>query len=64
MSPHVDKLFDRGWISFSDEGEILCANDDVKDIMRIWELDTTKNVGNFNKKQKSYLAYHRNKFNL
>lgn len=64
LSPHVDKLFDRGWISFTDDGEILCANDEVKNTMRIWGLDIERRVGSFNRKQKEYLAFHRNKFNL
>ena len=29
FAPHVDRLFDKGWISFSDQGEILCANDGI-----------------------------------
>ncbi|WP_207799729.1 HNH endonuclease [Candidatus Cryosericum hinesii] len=59
FAPHVDKLFDGGWISFSDAGEILCANDAVREIMRTWGLRTDRNVGRFNAKQKEYLAYHR-----
>lgn len=64
LSPHADKLFDRGWISFSDDGKILCQNEDIENLMKIWGLDYTKSVGNFNDKQKSYLAYHREKYNF
>ena len=59
LAPHVDKLFDGGWISFSDAGEILCANDTVREIMHTWGLRTDRNVGRFNAKQEAYLAYHR-----
>jgi putative restriction endonuclease len=24
LSPHVDRLFDRGWITFKSTGDILC----------------------------------------
>jgi len=59
LAPHVDKLFDGGWISFSDAGDILCANDTVREIMHTWGLRTEGSVGTFNVKQKAYLAYHR-----
>ena len=32
LSPHVDKLFDKGYISFTDDGKVLCANETVKGI--------------------------------
>lgn len=59
LSPHVDKLFDRGWISFSDKGEVLCANGNIRRIMMLWGLDPDKNIGKFNMKQKKYLSFHR-----
>ncbi len=30
LAPHVDRLFDRGWISFSDNGTLLIADDNIK----------------------------------
>jgi len=59
LAPHADKLFDGGWISFSDAGDILSANDTVREIMHMWGLRTEGSVGTFNVKQKAYLAYHR-----
>lgn len=59
LSPHVDKLFDRGWISFSDDGTVLCANIEIRRTMTLWGLNPDQNVGRFNKKQKEYLAFHR-----
>lgn len=58
LSPHIDCLFDRGWISFTDSGDILIANDSVSRIMESWNVKT-KNVGPFNKKQCYYLEHHR-----
>ncbi|QNN41502.1 MrcB family domain-containing protein [Pedobacter roseus] len=60
LSPHVDKLFDKGFISFSDNGEVL-IKDEAKDIFKNWNLQET-NVGSFNKKQQEYLAYHRKQY--
>ncbi len=59
LSPHVDKLFDKGWISFTDNGEIICANIIVEEIMEMWNLDVDAFVGDFNEQQQNYLAYHR-----
>ena len=60
LSPHVDKLFDKGFISFSDDGEVLIKNE-AKDIFKSWNLKKS-NVGSFNKQQQKYLAYHRNQY--
>jgi len=60
LSPHVDKLFDRGFISFEDNGSIIFANDGIVSIYLNWGLDQHKNVGKFKRKQKEYLQYHRN----
>jgi putative restriction endonuclease len=59
MSPHVDKLFDKGWISFSDDGKLLVAGRDIRSILAIWAIDEHRRVGNFSKHQKRYLEYHR-----
>jgi hypothetical protein len=59
LSPHVDRLFDRGWISFTDEGRVLCANANVRGIMEQWGLDPDSYLGTFNKRQREYLAFHR-----
>lgn len=59
LSPHVDRLFDAGLISFADNGKILCASDAVRKVMRRWGLDPELNVGLFNSAQKRYLSFHR-----
>lgn len=59
LSPHADRLFDRGWISFQDNGDILCATALIAGLMRAWGLDPCANVGAFSDQQKAYLTYHR-----
>ena len=61
MSPHVDKLFDRGWISFADDGRILIGDRNIRSILSTWAIDGNKRVGTFSKYQKGYLEYHRDK---
>jgi len=59
LSPHVDHLFDRGFVSFSDTGEILVSKKLPTTILERWSLDVQKNVGIFNEEQKNYLSHHR-----
>ncbi|MEK6482016.1 HNH endonuclease [Catalinimonas sp. 4WD22] len=57
LSPHVDRLFDKGWISFTDEGEMLIA-EEVRPIIEQWKVPTHTS-DSFRANQKSYLKYHR-----
>ncbi|WP_343739596.1 HNH endonuclease signature motif containing protein [Delftia tsuruhatensis] len=59
LSPHVDRLFDRHLISFTDEGQIITAGAWVIDAMFAWGLDHRVNVGAFSPHQCKYLAIHR-----
>ncbi len=62
FSPTIDKLFDKGFISFSDEGNLL-VNPDFNE-SNLLKLGIDKNIVriNFNTLQKSYLAKHREIF--
>ena len=61
LSPSIDRLFDRGFISFSDDGELLMSP--VADRSEIAKLgvptEDVCDVGPFSEKQREYLAYHR-----
>ena len=59
LSPHIDRLFDKGYISFNDNGDLLISRLTNQDVLKKWRIDAIKNVGSFNEKQKSYLLYHR-----
>jgi putative restriction endonuclease len=61
LTPTIDHLFDRGFISFEDRGRLLISP--VADLeslarMRI-PLDEPLNVGPFTAGQRQYLEYHR-----
>ncbi|MNW22086.1 hypothetical protein D3C71_2233760 [compost metagenome] len=58
LAPHVDKLFDRGWISFEDDGSVLMAAE-AKAVLAAWGLDDLRNVGKFRNDQKPFLEHHR-----
>lgn len=59
LSPHIDKLFDKGWISFSNDGRLLFSNDKILPILKIWSIDFHISIGTFTDQQKVYLNYHR-----
>lgn len=59
LSPHVDKLFDKGYITFSETGNILLASERLLNVLKSWTLDHKKHIGNFSDHQQQYLEYHR-----
>lgn len=63
LTPSADYLFDRGFISFSDGGELLLSESIAEsDLLRLGIQK--KNVGSFLTTQKMYLNYHRNNIYL
>ena len=58
LSPHVDHLFDRGYISFKGSGVLLISKELNPRVLEQWSIDA-RNVGEFSQKQDSYLVYHR-----
>ena len=59
LSPHVDHLFDRGFISFKNEGRFLVSRDLSPEVLRKWSIDSGALVGGFHRSQQGYLDYHR-----
>jgi predicted restriction endonuclease len=58
LAPHVDHLFDKGYISFTDNGELLISPELSPDTLIAWGIQSSA-VGEFSEKQRTYLAYHR-----
>ena len=61
LSPDVDHLFDRGFISFEDNGSVLVSPVAHQESIKKMGLEEAlkKNVGGFTDGQKSYLSFHR-----
>ena len=57
--PHIDHLFDRGWISFSDDGELLVASDLDPAVLVAWHVGSVVNAGAFSELQAAFLQHHR-----
>lgn len=62
LTPSIDHLFDRGFISFEDSGRLIVSPvADSGSLLRMG-VDSSRpvNVGEFSSGQKRYLDYHRN----
>lgn len=59
LAPHIDHLFDRGWISFTGDGLLLAAPQLGQGVLDEWSVQAGQRVGSFNARQSRFLAYHR-----
>jgi hypothetical protein len=61
LTPSIDHLFDRGFISFEDTGELIISPVAHRPSLNKMGIDTgrTVNVGSFTEGQRSFLNYHR-----
>lgn len=60
LAPHIDHLFDRGYISFSDRGDLLLSPLLDRTILTCWGIPAVLNVGSLSK-QAHFLEHHREK---
>ena len=58
LSPHIDKLFDSGLISFTPKGEMWVSPQLDEDVLPKWSIDPTKKYGTFNSEQAFFLEFH------
>jgi hypothetical protein len=59
LSPHLEHLFSRGYISFSDAGELLVSRNLNPAVLEKWGLQLPRYVDPFRPEQCRYLDYHR-----
>jgi hypothetical protein len=61
LTPSIDHLFDRGFITFENNGRLLVSSVAHKESLRRMgvPVDEVRNVGNFSEGQKKYLEFHR-----
>lgn len=60
LTPSIDHLFDRGFITFKDDGKVLLSP--VADSLSLQRMgvEAGMNAGSFSRGQRSYLDFHRN----
>jgi hypothetical protein len=59
LSPHIAHLFDRGYITFSDDGELKIAASLNPAVLECWKLSPATRVARFRSEQCVYLEHHR-----
>jgi|694.fasta_scaffold102749_3 hypothetical protein len=59
LAPHVDFLFDRGFISFEDDGTLIVSVQIEDGALESWGIPSEVNVGKFSPEQAVYLKFHR-----
>src|SRR5688572_7152396 len=59
LSPHIDHLFDEGYITFSSSQELLVVPEVREKLLDAWGIDGGVRVGDFSRRQNAYLDYHR-----
>lgn len=58
LSPHVDKLFDSGFITFTKTGSMEVSPQLEPQVLEKWSIDPRTNVGRFNSDQAYFLEHH------
>lgn len=59
LSPHVDHLFDRGWIKFENDGSFIPSPKLEIEVLSSWRIEPPRNPKPFLPRQIEYLEYHR-----
>ena len=59
LSPHIDHLFDEGYITFSADQALVIVSEVRHKLLDAWGIDAGVRVGEFTREQNSYLDYHR-----
>jgi hypothetical protein len=59
LSPHVDHLFDEGYITFSSSQALVIVPEVRDKLLDAWGIDAGVHVGEFSREQNAYLDYHR-----
>ena len=59
LAPHIDFLFDRGLISFEDDGRLIVSDQIEENALQAWGIPLELNVGPFSAEQSVYLKFHR-----
>jgi len=59
LAPHIDHLFDKGFISFEGNGNLILSSQLDSSVLDKWRIDKNINVGSFRNEQEQFLEYHR-----
>ena len=64
LAPHIDHLFDKGFISFQDDGQLITSDALPQSVQDAWSLLLSVISKSFTASQAMYMAYHRENISL
>lgn len=64
LTPSIDKLFDKGYVSFSDDGKLLLHNSLDPNIIQQLGININAKIEGLEDKHKYYLKKHRELYNI
>jgi len=59
LAPHVDRLFDKGYITFDDDGRVRVSAHLPANVRTAWGIDSAVPAKPLTAGQRSYMGYHR-----
>jgi len=59
LAPQIDHLFDKGFISFEGNGNLILSSQLDRSVPDQWNIDININAGSFRNEQQQFLEYHR-----
>lgn len=59
LSPHVDHLFDQGFISFQDDGTLIISAALPREVLSAWGIGESATAKGFSQRQAAFLSFHR-----
>lgn len=59
LAPHLDALFDDGWMTFNDAGSVVVSTALPTDAATLLGVSSTWRIGSLAAAHRTYLAYHR-----
>ena len=59
LAPHVDHLFDKGFVTFGDDGSLLASTHLPTDVAVAWTLSSVKAPRALTPSQRLFMSYHR-----
>lgn len=59
LSPHVDHLFDGGWITFDENGKCRCSSKEIENILELWGIEKTNRYFELSILEQRYMSFHR-----
>ena len=61
LSPHVDHLFDRGFITFANDGALIVCESLPRSVLSAWKVSSSVIAKPLLQGQEVYMEYHRTK---